>query len=56
MIKLSSLMERANERTIKALISIGALYVDESGIHANEPGTYPKRKIPTQTANPSGDE
>lgn len=46
---------RASESTIKALINIGALYLDETGIHASEPGIYPKQEIPTQTANPSGD-
>lgn len=48
--------KRANKSIIKALMLIGALYVDETGIHANEPGIYPKKeKIPTQTANPSED-
>lgn len=57
MIKLPYGMKMASESTVNALISIGALYVDETGIHANEPGIYPKKeKIPTQTANPSGDE
>lgn len=36
--------ERASEATIKALVAIGALYVDDTGIHAGEPGVYPKEK------------
>lgn len=50
------MIKKASEETINFLISIGALYMNETGIHANEPGIYPKQeKIPTQTANPSGD-
>lgn len=46
-----------NASLARYLTEIGALYVDETGIHANEPGIYPKKQeIPTQTANPSGDE
>ena len=46
---------RASECTIKYIVLTGAIYIDETGIHANEPGIY-KIEIPTQTANPSGDE
>ena len=54
--KLSVRAERASENTIKSLMAIGALYVDETGIHASEPGIYPRqRKIPMQTANPNGE-
>lgn len=56
MIKLPLEMKKASRKTVRYLIGIGALYVDEAGIHANEPGIYPKKEeIPTQTANPSGD-
>ena len=54
MLKIPFGTERASESMVEFLLSIGALYVDESGIHASEPGIY-KIKIPTQTANPSGD-
>lgn len=57
MIKLPSKMKKASRKMVRYLMGIGALYVDETGIHANEPGIYPKRQeIPTQTENPSGDE
>lgn len=57
MIKLQKWVKKAIGKTVRYLIEIGALYVDENGIHANEPGIYPKKEeIPTQTANPSGDE
>lgn len=57
MIQLPFGNNMASEGTIKELISMGVLYIDEDGIHANEPGIYPKKEeIPTQTANPSGDE
>ena len=36
--------ERASEATIKALVAIGALYVDDTGIHASEPGIYSKEE------------
>lgn len=51
------MIPKVNKKVMKYLIKIGALYVDETGIHANNPGIYPKKEqIPTQTANPSGDE
>lgn len=57
MIKLPSEMKKASRKTVRYLMGIGALHMDETGIHANEPGIYPKKQeIPTQTANPSGDE
>ena len=57
MIKLPAGMKQVSNYVVSLLIAIGALYVDETGIHANEPGVYPKKEeIPTQTANPSGDE
>ena len=37
-------VKRVDESTVKALIAIGALYVDDTGIHANESGIYPKEK------------
>lgn len=40
--------------TLIILMSAGALRIGENGICAGEPGIY-KLKIPTQTANPSGD-
>lgn len=55
MIKLPCGTERASEETVKVLIAIGVLYVDENGIRANEPGIYPKQKISLQTANQSRD-
>lgn len=56
MINLPMGYERANDSMINFLITIGALYVDETGIHANGIGIYSKKEeIPTQTANPSGD-
>lgn len=49
--------QKARECLIQSLAKINALYIDETGIHANEPGIYPRQKeIPTQTVNPSGDE
>lgn len=54
MLKIPFGTERASESMVKLLLSIDALYTDENGIHASEPGIY-KLKIPTQTANPSGD-
>lgn len=57
MIKIPFGAGQASEETVKYLMEIGAIYADETGIHANEPGIYPKKEeIPTQTANPSGDE
>lgn len=57
MLKIPFGTERASECMVNFLLSIGALFTDETGIHASEPGIYPKQsKIPTQTANPSGDE
>ncbi len=44
MIKLPLGVTRASEKTIKILIEIGALYIDDTGIHANEPGMYPKKE------------
>lgn len=37
-------IKRASEVTIMALVAIGALYVDDTGIHASEPGIYSKEK------------
>lgn len=37
-------VKRAEEATIKALIMIGALYIDDTGIHANEPGIYSNKE------------
>lgn len=47
MMKAICEIKRASEEVINALIAMGALYVDETGIHAGEPGVYPKtRNIP----------
>ena len=46
-------VERADESLIKTLVAIGALYIDETGIHAGEPGNYPNKKAPT-TAKSEG--
>lgn len=57
MINLPFNVTRASAETIVRLMVIGALQVGENGLCANEPGIYPKKEeIPTQTANPSGDE
>lgn len=57
MISLPLGENKASDDVVNVLVSIGALYKDETGIHANEPGIYPKKEeIPTQTANQSGDE
>ncbi len=37
-------VKRAEESTIKALIVIGALYIDDTGIHASEPGIYSNKE------------
>lgn len=37
-------IKRASEVTIMALVAIGALYVDDTGIHASEPGTYSNKE------------
>lgn len=47
-------IKRANENIINYLIKIGALYTDDDGIHASNPGIYPKKSLP-QTANQSRD-
>lgn len=38
---------RANESTIQKLVEIGALYVDETGIHDGAPGVYSDNKKST---------
>lgn len=40
MLKIPFGTERASESMVKFLLSIGALYTDETGIHASEPGIY----------------
>lgn len=56
MIQLPLGNNMASENTIKELISMGVLYTDETGIHANKPGIYPKQEnIPAQTVNQSGE-
>lgn len=37
-------VKRADGVIIKALVAIGALYVDDTGIHASEPGTYSNKE------------
>lgn len=37
-------VKRAEEATIKVLVAIGALYVDDTGIHASEPGIYANKE------------
>lgn len=54
MLKIPFGAERASESMVEFLLLIGVLYTDETGIRASKPGIY-KLKIPTQTANPSGD-
>lgn len=44
MIKHIGAIERASEATIMELVEIGALNIDDTGIHASEPGIYPKEK------------
>lgn len=57
MIKLPFNVTKASADTTIKLMVIGALQVGRDGLCANEPGIYPKQEeIPTQTANPSGDE
>lgn len=38
------------------LMVAGALQIGENGLKAGEPGIYKIEEIPTQAANPSGDE
>lgn len=40
-------MKRASVETIMWLVSTGALYINETGIHANEEGIYNK-ECPTE--------
>lgn len=40
MLKIPFGIERASESMVEYLLSIGALFTDETGIHANEPGIY----------------
>lgn len=40
MLKIPIGTERASESMVKFLLSIGALYADENGIHASKPGIY----------------
>ncbi len=55
MIKLPIGTEQASESTIKSLIDIGALYVDEAGLHANKQGIYSKtEKIPADRKSEQG--
>ena len=44
---------RADEATINNLVEIGALYIDDTGIHASAPGIYQKKKAP-MTAKSEG--
>lgn len=48
--QLACSFPQASKETINALISIGALYVDETGIHSSDPGIYPKNKLSLSTA------
>lgn len=43
MLKIPFETERASESMVEFLLSIGALYADENGLHASEPGIYPKQ-------------
>ncbi len=45
LIKLPTGTATASEEIVKVLVEIGALYMDETGIHASNPGIYPKKKI-----------
>lgn len=40
MLKIPFGIERASESMVEFLLSIGALFTDENGIHASEPGIY----------------
>ena len=40
--KLACSFPQASKETINALITIGAIYVDRTGIHASNPGIYPQ--------------
>lgn len=42
MIKFLIEVNRTSEKVVEYLIDIGALYVDNNGIHASEQGIYPK--------------
>lgn len=42
MLRIPYATERASENMVEFLLSIGALYTDEIGIHASEPGIYRK--------------
>ena len=44
MIKHIGVIERASESTIMELVEIGALNIDDTGIHASEPGTYSNKE------------
>lgn len=44
MLKIPFGTETASESMVEFLLSIGALYVDENGIHASEPGIYRKEE------------
>lgn len=55
MIKLLVRAEAASENAIKALVNVGALYVNETGIHASDPGAYPKKgSIPADRKSEQG--
>lgn len=45
MIKLPTGTATASEEIVKVLVEIGALYMDETGVHASNAGIYPKKKI-----------
>lgn len=42
MIKLLIESQIASERVVEYLINVGALYIDNNGIHASDPGIYPQ--------------
>lgn len=46
----------ASVKIVVKLMASGALQVGENGLCTGDPGIYKIEEIPTQTANPSGDE
>ena len=40
-------VKRADEAIIQKLVEIGALYIDDTGIHAGTPGVYSDNKKST---------
>ena len=45
MLKIPLGAERASESVVEFLLSIGALFADENGIHVSEPGIYRREDV-----------